>query len=308
VTGRWVRVIAYVGLLAVAAGAWVTRHAVAAEDPRDPIELTRDMRPLADLLAERARVDVNGEHLWVASAISTLPVRDILERFESACREQGARGTTWGSGSEHDAPDERLSLNKLLDTDVIRSERGDEGALICFPHEGSNTSHANRLAEFLRTKDIGRLGRIRYTSVRHHGDQSHVQTFWTDGALRLDHLVGMGPAEPGFDNPDLPRPIRSRRTLSTAVDGTPYGARGYISTAKPEEVLTAFRQEMLERGWKGTGTADPLTMGYAKDGSLVTIRAVETAEGTVIGIGEMGIDPRVSAPATGARVEEETTR
>jgi len=302
----WMRLAAYVGALAIVVG-FLGVHSARAREQHGRPELGQEMVPLADLLTERARVEVNGEHLWVANALSALPIHEILERFESACRAQGAIGATWGSGGDGATLREKLSLDKVLgrkdaktsklELGVLRTERDDEGALICFPHEERDASPIDRLEGFRQTKDLGRLGRLRYTHVRREAGQSHIQTFWTDEHLRMDRLVGLGTEESGFDNPDLPRPIRARRVVSTAIDGTPYRGRGYLSQAAPGEVLDAYGREMALRGWKATGTVDGLTMGYLKDGSLVTIHAEGGADGTVVGIAEMGIDPTVSLPA-----------
>jgi len=87
--------------------------------------------------------------------------------------------------------------------------------------------------------------------------------------------------------------------VSATIDGTPYGARGYVSQAAPADVLADYSEAMALRGFRSAKTPAPLALGFLRDGSLVTIRADRQAEGTVIGIAEMAVDPRVSAPQSG---------
>jgi len=291
------RLAAYVALLLAVACVWAFRSA-RAEMAQLSLQLGRDLLPLSDLLTERARVDINGERIWVASALSPQPIREILDRFESYCRGEGVSGHTWGSGA---SATDKLSVSKLVDVGVLRSEDGAEGAVFCLPGGAEKRDpFPRRLGEFLRTKDLGQLGRVRYAYIRRERGMSQVLTLWSDEHLRLDKMVGMADEEPGFDNPDLPRPIRSRRIVSATIDGTPYGARGYVSQADPKDVLAAYSDAMVSRGFRAATTADPLTLGFLRDGSLVTIRADRRAEGTVIGVAEMGVDPRVSAPESGS--------
>jgi hypothetical protein len=293
------RVAGYVGVLFVL-GFLLALRSARAEVTTMSLELGRDMEPLSDLLTERARVNINGERLWASSALSTSSVAEVLGRFEANCHDTGAAGASWG-----DIPGSQMqSFTKNLDVSdpkkakfefgVFRSEKGNEGAVLCFPKPGG-AGMFDRMQAFVRTQNLGELGRLRYAYVRHDNGKTHVLTMWTDDSLRLDKLAGTDGSEPGFDSPDLPRPIRSKRTVSASIDGTPYGALGYLSEGKPAEVLTAFRDEMEHRGWRTAKTPDATVLGFMKDGSLVTIAAQETKEGTVIGISEMGVDPAISS-------------
>jgi hypothetical protein len=301
----WHRLAAYVVVLLAVMSCWTLR-AASAEMTRMSLALGRDLLPLSDLLTERARVDINGEHVWAASALTSSSVHSVLDRFETHCREGGATGITWGSGAA-----EKPAVAQLVDVrgpqgpqmtlGVLRSEAGDEGAILCFPKKGETSSFMARLRGFAGSMDLGELGQMRYAYVRRDHDKTHVLTMWTDQHLRLDKMAGIDGAEPGFDNPDLPRPVRSRRIVSTSIDGTPYGALGYLSQAAPGDVLSAYSRDMVGRGWTEARTIDDSVLAFMKDGSLVTFATRKTDDGTLIGIAEMGVDPAVAPhdePAT----------
>lgn len=296
------RVAAYVGFLAVL-GFTLSLRSALAETRRMTYQLGRDLSTLSDLLTERARVDINGEHLWAASALSGDAVGAILDRFEASCREGGAGEGTWGRRvgggrpSVRDLVDVSDARRPAIRFGVLRSEDDDEGAVMCFPSD-AKSAFADRLDAFVKSQDLGELGRMRYAYVRRERGTSHVLTLWTEDHLRLDRLVGASDEEPGSDNPDLPRPVRSRRTVSVAVGGTPYGARGYLSLATPAEVLEHYGQEMAHRGWGAVGTLDDGIQGFIKEGSLVTVATKVTERGTVVGIAEMGAEPEVAPTAT----------
>jgi hypothetical protein len=291
------RVTAYLGVLLGLALLFAV-HMASAEVSKASLELGRDMLPLADLVADHARVSINGEHIWASSAITPASVSQLLDRFEANCRSSGADGVTWGDLSSS----QTASLSKAIDMrepghpsfnfGVFRSEKGNEGAILCFPH-GGGASGADSLAKmktFMQTKDLGSFGRLRYAFIRRERDTSHVLTMWTDEHLHIDRLAGIDGSEPGFDSPDLPRPIRARRTVSASVDGTPYVTYGYLSAAKPADVLSSYGGEMARQGWQTAPTTDQNVRGYAKDGAVVTIGVESRTEGTLVGITEMGSD------------------
>jgi hypothetical protein len=295
-----IRLSAYVGVL-LTGGLLLSLRSARAEISTISFELGRDMYPLRDLLKERARVNVNGEHLWASSGLTPAPVAEVLGRFESHCREAGAVGNTWGDVSATQMSSIANNLDSKdpekakLHFGVFRSERNNEGAILCFP-KGGEGGWLDGFSKFVKSQDLGDLGRVRYVYVRRDREVTHVLTMWTDEHLRLDKLAGSATdiPEPGSDNPDLPRPVRSQRTVSAGIEGTPYGVHGYLSQAKPAEVLEGYSQEMEHRGWKMTGVLEGGVRGYLKDGSLVTIGTEATKEGTVVGIAEMGVDPEVA--------------
>jgi len=291
------RVAAYMGVL-LSVGSVATVRAARADVTETTLELGRDLVPLADLLKERARVDINGEHVWASSSVSSAPVTEILDRYQAHCRENGAVGETWGKEPLTKNIDRSDPKGPTFQFGTFRSEKGAEGSILCFTEQAADKSASflDRMGAFVGSKDLGKLGRVRYVYVRHERGTSHVLTMWTDEHLRIDRMSGTAAdgQEPGFDNPDLPRPIRARRTVSASIDGTPYGVRGYMSQASVSEVLTAYSAEMTSRGWLTATTSDDHVRGFMKDGSLVTVGTESSKDGTVVGIAEVGNDPQMS--------------
>jgi len=304
------RVGLYVGLL-LAIGFVAALRSAHAEVMELSLAFGRDLLPLQDLLVDRARVSINGEAIWAASSLSSASLGEVLDRFEAHCHANGAGDETWGDvtsgeGSPPKAFDTRRLQGSKFDFGVLRSERVSEGAILCFvgAPDVAEPNWLDRMRRFVDTKDLSRLGRLRYAFARVDRGQTHVLAMWTDSHLRFDKLSGTDGTEPGFDNPDLPRPIRSSRTVSAAIDGTSYAVRGYHSDARPTEVLAAYTNEMVRRGWQVAPTNDAQTRGYLKDGSLVTVGTNESGQGGVeIGIAEMGVDPGLAPAVRSASVD-----
>ncbi|WP_394828298.1 hypothetical protein [Pendulispora albinea] len=261
------------------------------------LQVGRDLLPIADLLGERAQINIDGETAWVGSSISRDPIDKILGRFAANCRENGVSEGTWqGLAKESDLA--KVDLNRF-DLGIIRHEKGNEGMVVCFPKaEETPDGWLNRLAAFERTQDLGSLGRVRYAFVRSDGAQSHILTVWTATHFHLDKLVATDEYEPGMDNPALPRPIRARRTLSASIDGTPYGVRGYISMGTPREIVDAYDTEMKARGFfTVTHGLEPErdARGYVKDGLMVVLGTTPTDDGkSIVSLVEMAADPKVN--------------
>src|SRR4051794_26224358 len=58
-------------------------HTARAEMGQTGLEIGRDMLPLADVLREPHRINVNGERAWVSIAPTSYAVKDVLDRFET---------------------------------------------------------------------------------------------------------------------------------------------------------------------------------------------------------------------------------
>ena len=65
----------------------------------------RRFSKVADLLQETTEVRLNGERVWVATAVSSEPVTAVLERFDTHCSAHpGALGDMWKGLAKAEAP------------------------------------------------------------------------------------------------------------------------------------------------------------------------------------------------------------
>ncbi|MEZ4260518.1 MAG: hypothetical protein R3B36_15695 [Polyangiaceae bacterium] len=239
-----------------------------------------NLAKLEDLTSGAYLVRVNGAKVHWASARTPLSVENVLDRFESYCRESP-------SALGHALSDVPAALEGRIPIDkadparagVIRDATGARGMVACFVGEpgdrGDLPALSRRLDAFGRTGDLSQLGRFRYAFAERRTRDTRVVTVWTDGALDVARMFPASGDAPGTDPMFLPRPIRSRRTLSASLDGFPAGVWLYESEARGEE-LRADAERAL--GTSGFVPAAPWTSGarafVRADGAevLVSIR------------------------------------
>ena len=117
----------------------------------------------------------------------------------------------------------------------------------------------------------------------------------------LRKVAGSDGGEPGSDDPNLPRPVDSRRVMSAGIDGTEYRTLIYASSASPADVTAKYEDDMIHRGWirvnPDPGDDANMNRGYLKDGKAVLVgaqlRQSKDASGkvpkqTIVAVAEIG--------------------
>lgn len=256
---RWLRVGAYCSSIAAAGGAiaLVSARGYAGERARD---LGRELAPFADLLRGAHEVSINGETVYLASAVTRDGVRQVLDRFEAHCREHGG-----GLEQELDRilesrgrallPAQASALSRL---GILRHETEDEGTLVCIAQRGDGGMRGmvGRMRDVLRTGDLGRLGDIRYVYARRADNGfSHVLTSFTEGTFRFRRVIAAEGSEApeGEDPPNAPRPPDSLRLASMRIRGEPYAAQVYQSKRPAEQIVHFYEDELKRRDWHELG-------------------------------------------------------
>lgn len=278
---------------------------------KSSMQIGRDLAEVADLLEETTEVHLNGEPVWVASAVTREPMHDVLDRFEKHCSSSpGALGGVWkdlaalktAEANAAKKPDTEASAGPLKSAGVIRQEARREGVVLCLLR-GSETQGTLREAAhaFSQTHDLGTFGKLRYayTTVTEQGN-TMVLTVWTEDKF---HLGALFPAEgdaPGKDPEGIPRPPDSRRLMSIDIAKSPFGTHVYRSTQSPEQLLKYYDAQMDEKGWIVIDpTPNDGTPGrgrsYMKDGVQYVVASGKDDSGsTILSIGEMAARPRTA--------------
>ncbi|WP_394836103.1 hypothetical protein LVJ94_04260 [Pendulispora rubella] len=279
------RVFGYVLLLALVFGAF-SMHSARAEVVKTGMRLGRSLAPLAHMIQEHSKIDIDGESISMGMGTSPDDLNTVLDKFEHHCRENGVVGT-WSKAAVDSA---KVLPQALPDMGVIRSTTKLEGVVLCFiKADDTPDTLLAKLHQFDRTHDLSALGKLRYAYAAVDKGVTSITTLWTEGHFRVDRLLPTESFEPGSDSPLLPRPIQARRILSGTVEGTPYGVRGYLSTAAPRAVLDHMDTDMSNGGWKGLQHPDDaLGRAYLKDGVIVFASAVEKDGKTMVSMAEMG--------------------
>lgn len=247
---------------------------------------------------------INGEPIFVASAMEDAPLSAVLDRAEAGCKANAVR-----AGGEIDALPEALKQKIPPGTSasgVLREQREGRGVVACLVREDSQVSTGMkdtvaRLSAMLSTGDLSQVGHLRYVFAETtESGATHVVAAWTQGPFNvLAMLPEAGHDAPGGDPPELPRPPRATRMLSADVEGVPYGVHLYDTTASPADVVALYDAQMPGRGWEpsvpvsGGGPIEGQAQrAYARPGADLLVITSRDEGHTIVSLITMGTAPK----------------
>jgi hypothetical protein len=279
-TGRALRLATYIGVVS-AVLAFLLVRSVRADMKETSLALGRDLLPFRDLLQGIHRVALNGQPVYVASAVTEQRMGQVLDRFESACRSRSG-----GLAEQFDALPESVRARLAEEQPaaweqrlgILREERKEEASIMCLERRNGNglRDAIQRLRAFVQSGDLYELGNLRYVYVRptDHG-RVHVLSTLSEGPFDLFGAIGKDRAEPtGVDPPEVPRPPESKRILSAEFEGAMYGAYMFATPRQPSEVLAFYDGDLPPRGWMRI-TGNSLLSGeiWQRDGVTMSLGA-----------------------------------
>lgn len=288
-----IRVAIYIVVVSLVIGALAARSAWG-DLKESTLVLGRELSQFGDVLGKSNRVRINGETVYVSSALTDQSVTVMLDRFERACREH-AGGLAEEFERLPEAVREELApgLPGQGATGVMRHGGDDEGVVACLAQEGQEGSAGLRrkLELFASTGDLGAVGNLRYVyAKRTDKGRTHVLAAWTDGSLRVFNIVPMDGAEPpGTDPPEVPRPGNAARLLSAEVEGAPHGVHIYEVAQRSEQVLRDYDEQMPKRGWTPIpviAQQQPTMRGFQRPGVELMIMAHPQGDRTFVSLVE----------------------
>jgi hypothetical protein len=268
-------------------GLALTVHTARGHIEEKALQVGRDLAQFADLLQGTHRVRLNGETIYLASAVTDEDKHALLDRFDEHCREHS------GGLAEEFARLPQAEQKKLAEKapfswkarfGMVRRETDEAGMVVCFAQrEGDGLKSAiARLQAVVETGDLGAFGNLRYAFVRRtESGKSHVLMTFTEGRFDLNRVLGRGQEAGGDDPPGAPRPSGGRRILSVSADGAPYGVQSFQTDATPESVAAFYRETMPTLGWETALADDGIYNAaiYQRSGVTMTITALELADG-----------------------------
>lgn len=248
------RVGAYLTVLCVVAGGLSARSAWGSISEQ-ALVTGRQIDKLGEFTSRAERLNINGQHINVASAVSDLPMDKVLDRFEAICEEEGSVSRDFREIKGLMKDPSLAKQAKRMHYGIIREERPDDGVVACTVKNPANGKRPfwEGVKKFAKNWDVAELGLLRYAYVRKlENGKSHVLTAWTDGSFRLDAMTppGNGQDAPGVDSDNVPRPPDSVRYLSAAAEGHPHGVRIYESKLTANAVLKDYEDRMAKSGWE----------------------------------------------------------
>ncbi|MBI5537774.1 MAG: hypothetical protein HY898_33930 [Deltaproteobacteria bacterium] len=259
------RVMAYAFVVCLVMSALAARSAWG-DLKESALVLGRELVTFGDLLGKSHRLRLNGEPVFVASAMTDQTVQQVIDRFDKTCREHAG-----GLVEEFENLPEavRAKVPERYQgsegVGILRKDGDQEGVIACLSQDGKEGSRGvlRNFDAFAATGDLASIGKLRYVyATRTAAGKTHVVVVWTDGSFKIRNIVPMDGAEPpGSDPPDTPRPMGATRLLSAEVEGAPYGVHIYDVPRKSEEVLRGYEEEMPKHGW----TALPVVAAKQSD-------------------------------------------
>lgn len=299
-----VRVFAYVSGVGVVCGALSIR-AARAEVADQSIVVGRQMLEMVGTSSDVSHVSLNGQQMFLGSALSKDEVATVLDRYEQHCKKNGAQSPeSWRELSKtpvRNSPDSAATLESF-NTGIIRSGDEREGTIICFVRSSqSKASVADALKSFGETGELGALGQLRYAYAKKtEKGNTHILTGWTLDKFNVSALTPPDSGDVGgADFPEMPRPNDSQRVLSARVEGTPFGLNVYRSDVAPAKVAEQFDEAMTKAGWfaldteidKRQDTSQDKAVGhlYEKDGVVLTLASSIQQGKTISVLGLAGV-------------------
>jgi hypothetical protein len=259
------RVMTYASVVCLGISAFAARSAWG-DLKESSLVIGRELVQFGDLLGKSHRLRLNGEPVFVASAMTDQTVRQVIDRFDATCREHsGGLAEEFENLPAAVKSQVPISLKGGEGVGILRKDDDQEGTIACLSQDGKDGTRgvARHLDEFAATGDLAAIGKLRYVyAQRTPAGKTHVVAVWTDGSFRIRNIIPMDGAEPpGSDPAETPRPDGAVRLLSAEVEGAPYGVHIYEVPRKSEEVLQSYEQEMPRHGW----TAIPVVKAKQSD-------------------------------------------
>jgi hypothetical protein len=297
--GGLLRAFGYASAVAIVFGGLQVRAARAEMKDRT-LEIGRQMMRLTEPSQHEVhKIALNGQAMWVSSAVANGSVSSILDRYESYCQKDLAQPAE-GWRALADKADASVDTS-FLSTGTMRGGGTDEGSVVCFTKTSTSKPTVTEAIDTLgKTGELGALGAVRYVYARTTAQGStFVLTAWTDDHFNLVDLMPKEGADvPGADFAEMPRVPNAHRVLSTSIEGSPYGVNVYRGAEAPSKVMDFYDAEMKQRGWLVYDPEVPekdlkrpaLLRLFEKDGVVLNLTSY-TAEGatfTALGLAGVG--------------------
>lgn len=282
------RVGAYLSVISLVSAGFAARSAHGSISEQ-ALVTGRQLSKLGEFTKSSERLSLNGQALDIASATTSLSMKQVLDKFEGLCKEEGAvprdLREVQGVLSDPTLAKEAARLNY----GVLRQETKDDGVIACTV---KNPTRADRrfwdgFAAFAESWDLAEIGLLRYAYVRKLDDGStHVLTVWTDGSFKVNAMVppSEGADSPGADSANVPRPPSAVRYLSASAEGRPHGIRVYESKAPAKEILAGYEKEMTAKGYEQVfiGEDAPEARYFSRGGVDVVVVADQNGDRTLV--------------------------
>lgn len=289
------RLSAFLTFVAVVASLASTR-VIYADVKEAALSAGHELAGLSDATHDAEVVWFNGARFHHGSVVVDAAPGDVLDRFEEHCE----RAPNVIGRALLEIPEQEIA--KKLGEDpspafrhaVFREDGkdGTRGVVICFvdEHQYGFADLKARLQAFHVTHDVTVFGSLRYGyAEKLQSGKTHVITMWTDSGLDIDAMFPHEGDAAGSDSVVVPRPPRSRRTLSANAEGLPYAVRLYDSTDTVDAVRAFYDSWMKAHGFEKAEVKGETFASYIRPDGYQVFFAVSSRHGkTGVALSEAG--------------------
>jgi hypothetical protein len=250
---RWVRhclrVSGVASLVAALLGLLGLRSALAGVEEAALSGVSMLAGQLGEGLLEPQELSLNGQRVFVSSAVTDLDVGEVLDRFSNECSDSNSAVS----------PELKLFRRAL----VQRAQNEHEGHLGCLalrPELSSARQLLDAVRRFGQDRDLSALGGVRVVRVRARPEGgSHALAFWTEGEFRPFELFSpTGEGSLAADAGVISPPAGALHDLSLSAAGRPYGLQAYRVPLPLGDALQYYEQALQAAGFTAL---DPAAWG-----------------------------------------------
>lgn len=281
--------------------AGVAMHEAKADMTEQGFVLGRELHHVADLLDHTYELNINGQTAYIARNETTLSMNEILDRYETVCKENpGIVAEAWKSLPQGA---QRLTGDKdhpglVGQFGIVRKDGAHEGMVACLAKSDRAIGSAQEgLDRFTKTGELSYIGKLRYAYVTgpSMSGRYEVTTIWTENNFNVNSIMVPDTGDaPGTDSPTVGRPAESRRLFAANITGAPYGLRMYESTATRENVYARYDSTLTSQDWQVLSIGDDAHV-YVKGGVETIVQAIPDKGKTFVTVSELGGDQLRSA-------------
>jgi hypothetical protein len=251
------------------------------------IALGRELMPLADLIKGAQRATVNGQTLYIATAMTDESLPQVLDRYEAHCREH-----TGGFAEEFAAVPQRVQDEMAKRAPaawsqrlgIVREQKDGEGMVVCIaqPDDDGIRGFARRVTQFLDDGELSHLGNMRYAYVQKmETGRTHVLTTFTEGSFNIYRVVGTDDVHPREELAGVPLPANATTPMTFRMEGMPYAVQSFATPETPDQVAAYYLRELPLRGWERVAGPGDLfgNLVMRRNGVTLLVTALQIEEG-----------------------------
>ncbi len=235
---------------------------------------------------------LNGAEIQMRTGYVDAPMDDVLSFFEQKCQNRDGQFAAQMADFAERIPELADVDPSEVDGTMVMNT-GVRGYVACLDTGDQALDHNDvitRVTSFLSSGNLSDVGQMRYLYAERseENDSTFFMTMFSDSDLNLYQMFPTVGDVPGTD--PVQRPEGSRRLLSSAEHGAPYGVTVFAAEESTvDRFLSHYESAMPEDGWEPVeahagqrfSVDDVSILTYARADELITIAVQQDGPLTV---------------------------